>query len=75
MEHIKYYILSLIIVLEDQVSKLMVHLNMQLGEEVSILGDWFRLHYVLNPGIAFGIEFDFRVRKAASYFVQNFGSY
>jgi len=59
MEHIKYYILSLIIVLADQVSKLMVHLNMQLGEEVSVLGDWFRLHYVLNPGIAFGIEFDF----------------
>lgn len=59
MEHIKYYILSLIIVLVDQSSKLMVHLNMNLGEEVSILGDWFKLHYVLNPGIAFGIEFDF----------------
>lgn len=58
MEHIKYYILSLLIVLVDQSSKLMVHLNMNLGEEVSILGDWFKLHYVLNPGIAFGIEFD-----------------
>ena len=59
MEHIKYYIFSLLIVLVDQSSKLMVHLNMNLGEEVSVLGDWFRLHYVLNPGIAFGIEFDF----------------
>lgn len=59
MEHIKYYIFSLLIVLADQSSKLMVHLNMNLGEEISVLGDWFRLHYVLNPGIAFGIEFDF----------------
>ena len=59
MDHIKYYILSLSIVLLDQVSKLMVHLNMNLGEEILVLGNWFRLHYVLNPGIAFGIEFDF----------------
>lgn len=59
MEHIKYYILSLFIVLVDQISKLMVHLNMDLGEEIEVLGDWFRLHYVLNPGIAFGLQFDF----------------
>ena len=59
MEHVKYYILSLSVVLVDQLSKLMVHLNMSLGQEISVLGDWFKLHYVLNPGIAFGIEFDF----------------
>jgi len=59
MQHIKYYIISLFIVLGDQISKLLVHLNMELGEEVTVIGDWFRLHYVLNPGIAFGIEFDF----------------
>ena len=59
MEHIKYYILSLFIVLVDQISKLMVHLNMDLGEEIEVLGDWFRLHYVLNPGISFGLQFDF----------------
>ena len=32
---------------------------MDLGEEIEVLGDWFRLHYVLNPGIAFGLQFDF----------------
>ena len=63
MEHIKYYIFSLSVVLLDQVSKLMVHLNMELGQEISVLGDWFKLHYVLNPGIAFGIEFDFEYGK------------
>jgi signal peptidase II len=63
MEHVKYYIIGLFIVLVDQISKLMVHLNMQLGEEVKVLGDWFKLHYVLNPGIAFGIEFEFSYGK------------
>ena len=36
---------------------------MQLGEEITVIGDWFRLHYVLNPGIAFGIQFDFDYGK------------
>ncbi len=63
MEHIKYYILSLLIVLVDQISKLLIHLNMHLGQEIEVIGDWFRLHYVLNPGIAFGIQFDFLYGK------------
>lgn len=63
MEHIKYYIISLCVVLVDQVSKLMVHMRMDLGQEIAVVGDWFRLHYVLNPGIAFGIEFDFLYGK------------
>ncbi len=56
MEYLKYYILSLFIVVVDQVTKLLVHLNMDLGEEIMLLGEWFRLHYVQNPGIAFGLE-------------------
>ncbi len=30
---------------------------MDLGEEYHVIGKWFRLHYLLNPGMAFGIEF------------------
>ncbi len=63
MRHIKFYILSLGIALIDQITKLMVHLNMKLGEEILVMGEWFRLHYVLNPGIAFGLEFDFPYGK------------
>lgn len=63
MDHLRYYIISTLIVILDQVSKLGVHLNMHLGEEISVIGDWFKLHYVLNPGIAFGIEFDFAYGK------------
>lgn len=63
MQHLKYYILSLSITLTDQLSKLLVHYNMELGESIHVLGEWFQLHYVLNPGIAWGIEFDFLYGK------------
>jgi signal peptidase II len=29
------------------------------GNEVPLLGEWFKLHYVLNRGMAFGITLDF----------------
>ena len=30
---------------------------MHLGEEFSILGDWFIIHFTENKGMAFGLEF------------------
>lgn len=63
MRHLRYFILALFIAIVDQVTKLLVHLNMSVGEEISVLGDWFKLHYVLNPGIAFGMELDFEYGK------------
>lgn len=37
---------------------MLVHFNMDYGlpGQIKILGDWFKLHYTLNPGMAFGIE-------------------
>ena len=29
---------------------------MLLEEEIIVFPNWFRLHYLLNPGMAFGIE-------------------
>lgn len=46
-------------VIIDHVSKLLVHFNMRLGEEIIVFDDWFRIHYLLNPGMAFGMEFSF----------------
>ena len=59
--------LSLSIIIADQVTKLMVkgisvpwlglQLNgLQLGSSRPILGDFFRLTYIENPGMAFGID-------------------
>ena len=58
-----------LVVLIDQASKLLVkgfsipslhlyHEGMQLGESIPLLGDFFRLTFVENPGMAFGIDTD-----------------
>ncbi|MDO5618442.1 signal peptidase II [Kocuria sp.] len=39
----------------DQATKAFVERTMQLGESISVLGDWLRWHYILNPGAAFSL--------------------
>lgn len=56
MKYYRYFLLSLVIIVIDQIVKLLVHFNMYQGEEISIIGDVFKLHYTTNPGMAFGIE-------------------
>ena len=58
MKITKFYLLSLAIILLDQVVKLLVHYNMDMGlaGQIPVFGDWFKLHYTLNPGMAFGME-------------------
>ncbi len=38
---------------------------MYIHQEVNVLGDWFRIHYLLNPGMAFGIRWDTEFGKLA----------
>jgi len=60
---------SLFIVIADQLSKFFIkggtipllnlHVNgMSYGESINIIGDFFKLTFVENPGIAFGIDVD-----------------
>lgn len=49
-------IIIFLVLLVDQVSKFWVKLNMHLGEEFNVLGNWFIIHFVENPGMAFGME-------------------
>ncbi|MBQ3929549.1 MAG: lipoprotein signal peptidase [Paludibacteraceae bacterium] len=54
-------IIVLIVLAADQALKLWVHSAFRLNEEYSIT-EWFRLHYIENDGIAFGITlFDKRI--------------
>ena len=41
----------------DQIIKVLVKTNMGLGESINVAGDWWKLHYVLNDGMAFGMAF------------------
>ena len=58
MKYYKYYLLSLFIIVLDQTVKMLVHYNMDMGVvgQIPIFGDWFKLHYTLNPGMAFGMQ-------------------
>jgi signal peptidase II len=67
---IKYFALALVIIAIDQASKLLVQKYMYLHQEITILGFadgryGFKLHYLLNPGMAFGIRWDSEFGKLA----------
>lgn len=56
MKYLKFYLLTLGVILLDQVVKLLVYYNMDLGNEIPIFGEWFKIHYTVNPGMAFGLQ-------------------
>ena len=53
----KLIILGIVLVVLDQIIKVLVKTNMDLGETINVIGDWFKLHFVLNKGMAFGMAF------------------
>lgn len=61
----KYFLIALGIIILDQTSKMLIHNFMTIHEEVNVIGDWFRLHYLLNPGMAFGIRWNSEFGKLA----------
>lgn len=65
MKIFKYFLVAIAVILIDQASKLLVHHNMYLHEEINVFGDWFRIHYLLNPGMAFGIRWENEFGKLA----------
>ena len=65
MKGAKYFLIALAVIFVDQSSKLLVHRYMELHEEVNVLGEWFKLHYLLNPGMAFGIRWENEFGKLA----------
>lgn len=53
----------LLILLADQVLKIWVKTHMQIGESIPMLGDWFKIYFVENEGMAFGMAFGGKVGK------------
>jgi len=47
----------------DQLLKIYIKTNMTLGEEFNVLGNWFRIHFVENNGMAFGMELGGKIGK------------
>ena len=60
-----FYLITLVVIALDQIVKMVVHFNMTMGTrgQIKIFGDWFKLHYLTNPGMAFGMEMPFENSK------------
>jgi len=53
----KVSIIIFFVLLADQIFKIWVKTHMCLGDEFSVIGNWFIIHFVENNGMAFGFEF------------------
>jgi signal peptidase II len=59
VKYTKYFLLTFFLIALDQAVKLWVHFNMEMGiaGQMEVFGEWFKLYYTLNPGMAFGMQF------------------
>lgn len=58
-------LLILAITIADQALKFYIKLNFYAGDEHRIIGNWFRLHFVENEGMAYGWKFGASFGKIA----------
>lgn len=45
-----------LVILADQFFKIYIKTHFYYGEEVNVIGDWFKLHFIENEGMAFGMK-------------------
>ena len=50
-------VFAILLLVIDQVSKILVKTNMHLGESIPVLGQWFQILFIENEGMAFGMSF------------------
>jgi signal peptidase II len=50
-------LLIILILITDQILKVYIKTHYILGEEHKMIGSWFRLHFVENEGMAWGLKF------------------
>lgn len=62
---IKFFLFALLLIAVDQASKLLVHhfISPGFAGQIRLIGDWFKLYYVTNPGMAFGMQIDHEYGK------------
>lgn len=58
MKYFKYFAIALLVIIIDQAVKMVVHYQMDFGTpgQIKVVGEWFKLHYTTNPGMAFGMQ-------------------
>ena len=57
----KILFVSVLLVFTDQISKILIRMNMTLYESIPVITNFFNLTHVTNDGMAFGINFPFGI--------------
>lgn len=57
----KILFVSVLLVFTDQISKILIRINMTLYESIPVITNFFNITYVTNDGMAFGINFPFGI--------------
>lgn len=57
------FLLGLGLVVIDQIIKVLVKTNMSIGENFNVIGEWFKIYFIENEGMAFGMKFGGQVGK------------
>lgn len=60
----------LIFLILDQILKVWVKVNMTIGEQIPLLGNWFQLYFIENEGMAFGLKFGEKFGKFLLSFIR-----
>jgi len=61
----KALLLIISILAVDQAVKFIIKTNMVIGDEIPVFGNWFRIHFLENNGMAFGMEWGGKTGKVA----------
>jgi len=61
----KAILVILLILIADQVLKFFVKTTMPLGATQPVIGNWFLIRFIENPGMAFGIDIPSKIGKPA----------
>lgn len=59
----KLLLLGLVLVVIDQIIKIVVKTNMELGQHIYVIGNWFQILFIENEGMAFGMKFGGAIGK------------
>jgi len=49
-------VLSIILLVADQITKIIVKTHMTVDQHISVFGKWFYIRFIENPGAAYGFE-------------------
>jgi len=61
----KSILIVFLILIVDQIFKIAVKTNMSYGQSLPVLGNWFVIRFIENPGMAFGLDIPGKFGKIA----------